>query len=347
MNSFEIRPIQPIDSNALTNLRTSAADTGDITVAFPYRIDPYTALTYLGDRSQTIVAVQPSGKLIGAATVTFFDDVQFDGAMQPTAYLSNLIVHPEHRRQGVGRALARRRIALAHERFGQGCLITAMIQSGNAGSFRVAKSWSGSAVGSLETTILKTRSKPPRKRAQYRVREARSDELDAFAAQSNRFYRSHHFYTPQSAETLTAWLQTSPLPTPFHSIHIVEDRTGHLLAGIAVSETFRVREMAILNLSTPLKMLNKLLRVVPESGVMKQLDITHVWCLSGKQAAATYLLRAIQHQWHQKADVIACAYDPTGTVREIISEPRWIPKGKVTLVASQLPSEQSRTFPLA
>jgi len=149
---YELRPVGVDDFQALVTLGRASADTGRVRVAAHYVRNPVDARAALNPDLEWVVA-EEGAELIGAAHVSF-GEREVEGSLHPCACLSGLMVHPDHRRRGVAKALTEWRL----QRAGPDAVVVAAIQSGNVGSVANARSWTTQIFGSL--TIPVSRSGP-------------------------------------------------------------------------------------------------------------------------------------------------------------------------------------------
>ncbi|HFQ95389.1 MAG TPA: GNAT family N-acetyltransferase, partial [Anaerolineae bacterium] len=132
-----LRPLTPDDGPAFARLLLASPDTGRIHLTPHYVVDPCEAIRASQEDDFLGVVAETPGfdGLVGAGLVRF-GRAQIEGEVRPYAFLNPLIVHPDHRRQGIATALVRWRVQAARDRFGDAAVIWALIQRGNVGSVR-------------------------------------------------------------------------------------------------------------------------------------------------------------------------------------------------------------------
>lgn len=335
-STFAIRPVGPDDGEALLRLALSSPDTGMIQIAPRYHIDAYQAAITLISDSHTMGFVaehSSTGEVIGSGFLSL-SRIYYEEQLRDCAWLHNLQVHPDYRRQGIATRLAQHRVAQGRERVGENGVIAASIQQGNTGSFQVAQTWSRQLVGEVRNGAVGIRQKPPQVLNNIGIRAFDSDDLPRIADALNSFYDGWNFYVPHSDEELAAWLAKTPFSSPFRHYYVAENGGGQLVAGIAIVEEYRVVEMQVEHLPLALQLLNKILKLVPNDGRMRQLSVSKLWHAPGHLQTARYLWETVRWQWRERASTITFAYDPNSPLKEIFKTPPWIPQTSFTYAVS-------------
>lgn len=329
-----IRQMQPADGQALAALFAHSPDGGRFAIAARYHIDPYLAMHALDPGVVGVVAERPStGDLVGMGLVQL-GACCVGGEKRPYALLTSLMVHPDYRRQGIASRLAQWRVDYARQRFGEDVLLLAFIQQGNDPSLAVAQTWAQQIGGELQSSLMRVRSKPPRPVAGVIVRAAQPADLESVAAGMNEFYRDHALYRPETAATLTAWLQSSPFDTPIRRLFVAESEADGIVAGLAVTEQCRLTTMEVQRMPGLVRLLNKVVHMVPPDGVLRQLGVSKMWYAPGRQEAAQYLWQSIRWQSRHQGSHLVCSYDPRGNLPGVLRLPFWLPKGSSVLAAA-------------
>lgn len=340
---FTFREMTDDDGQLLSALYESSPDTGNIQVAPQYHLDAYTASTAMYKNAIGVVAEADGEKgLVGAGFVSF-SRCQFEGALRNCAVLKGLVVHPHYRRRGIAQQLVAWRVEYARKRVGEEGVLVAAIQEKNEGSFAVARSWSQQFAGELRNGVIRMRTAPPDVVPELTVRPVMTDDTQAVVDQLNAFYQGYNFYEPYTVDSLTEWLQETPLDTPFRHYYVVSDKAGNLLAGLAVIEQHRLVEMRVDQMPIAVNLINKLVKLVPEDRKLRQLSATKIWFAHDHIEEARFLWETIRWQWHERGNTLTFAYDSRSPLKKVFDVPFWLPQARLQLaVHAPVPMREER-----
>jgi len=249
--------------------------------------------------------------------------VQFNDQVLPLAFLDNLKVREEFRGQGLGYQIASWRIQQARETFGNDCVIgTGMLQE-NLASRGVAKKWCREFVGPLHVFVMPTRLQAPKSPSGITVREIETREYEEFATKQNTFHKNYNSYMPGDANSITRLLQISPGGKKIYRIYVAVDASGTLLAGAQVWFRGLIKSDTINNPPTPLRILNRVLHLLPADFVIRDAAVTGLWHSPGQLQAAQYLWEMIRYLSKDQATTIAAGFDPRDPIQAAIKLKPW------------------------
>ena len=332
MTEISLRRLEPTDGQALADLFSFSPDGGQFAISPQYQIDPYQALIELAPNSAGVVAELPNtGEIVGVGLVQI-EERLVAGTLTPCAALHSLTVHPSYRRQGIATRLAQWRITYAHEQMGEGGAILAFIQKGNSGSLAAAEKWGAVRNQHIRNSLIRTRQKPPTAVSHVTIRKAIPAEYEQIAHSLNAFYGEYDLYMPHTAKTLTAWLDETLFKRPFRHYYVAVDNKNQPLAGLAIAEQFRIVTMHVQNMPAPVRLLNKLVKMVPTDGILRQLSVSKLWYAPSQLRAAKFLWESMRWQLRDVGAHLLHSYDSRSPVVKIISPPFWMPKGAAVIV---------------
>lgn len=346
MTEFSLRQMRPDDSARVANLYESAPDTGRIALRVHYTIDPYLALVGTQKTTIGVVAETENAALVGAGVVKLIK-IWFQDREHDAAILGNLVVHPEHRGNGIATALAHKRIEIARDNSTDDVIILAGIQEKNERSFAVAHKWLTNFVGEFQTAFIPMLRKTPRIESGIHVREASIDDFVGFAKSFNHFYADYAFAPKLSVNSLAQWLSHSLINRRTRHLYVAVNDDNKLLAGFAVAESYTAREFHVRNMPAWMSLINRVVHVVPENGVMRPITATRLWYLPGHTNALQYAWNSIRFQYQDRANAMLFYYDPRSHLQNVLKIPFWLPRGKITLVAqtAEMPPSNSFVYP--
>ena len=332
--AYVLRPMVPEDGAKLVELALSSPDTGQIQVAARYHLDAYQANVALHpDTAGVVAAVPGTGEIVASAFVSLHDYC-YEGELRQCAWLHNLLVRPNYRRQGIATKLAEWRVDYARERIGDEGIVAAIIQKGNEGSFAVARTWCRQFQGEVRSGAVDMRRRPPKTLNGVVVRTAVPDDFEPIAYGLNRFYDEYNFFAPQTTDSLAEWLAKSPFGRPFRHYYVAVNQAGSILAGLAISEQYRISEMEVQHLPAAMRLLNRLVRFVPADGRLRQISAHKVWFAHGQLRAARYLWDSMRWQWRERGNTVTFRYDPRSPLKDVFRSPLWMPEGSFTFALS-------------
>jgi predicted N-acetyltransferase YhbS len=346
MTKFFLRQMRPDDSARIAALYERAPDTGRIALRVHYKIDPYLALVGTQKSTIGVVAESENATVVGAGVVKL-SKVRFQDHEHDAALLGNLVVHPDHRGNGIATALAHKRIEIARENCKGDVIILAGIQEKNERSFAVAHKWLTNIVGDFQTAFIPLLRRNPGTERGVRIRRAVQEDFVGFANNFNYFYANYAFAPELSADSLAQWLSHSLIDRPTRHLYVAVDVDDKLLAGFAVAESYTAREIHVRNVPAWMGLVNRVVHVVPKDGIMRPLTVTRLWHVPGQASALQDAWNSIRFQYQDRANAVLLYYDPRSRLQNVLGIPFWLPKGKITLVAqtAKMPPPSSFIYP--
>jgi GNAT superfamily N-acetyltransferase len=323
-SEVSLRQLTPLDGDAYASLMAASPDTGRIGVSQLFQIDAYQALaTMHGDFIGVVAEHSQYQGFVGGGLIRF-GECQFEGGLRPYALLNTLVVHPSFRRRGIASELAQWRFDCARKRVGLNGAIWAIIQRGNIGSELTARKWRGQFLKDRLTLIpLKPRTSPPKLTRDYEVRRVPQDKFRLVSEQVNRFYQSYNMYTPRSEAALATWLSMTPFEKPFRHMLVVNDSRGEAIAGLVVTEMYKLRTLKVVTSPLIARFANRLLHVVPPDYIMREVCLSHIWFAPGLQKAAKFLLESVRWEWRDRASSLMVWVDSHSPHIDILDLHPW------------------------
>lgn len=322
-SSFVLREMQPSDGPALKRLMEHDPPSPGMAMTTRFRVDPYQAWHTLKPSFVGVVAEAPdTGDLAGAATVSF-DEMQFEDQILPSAFLENLKVHHAYRRRGLGTQLAQWRIDTARARVGENGVILTGTTTDNTASIATMNKWAAQFNSSLMTVPRPARARPPRLPSGVAIRPAEPADFAAIAEKSNRFHAHYNFYPPLSPENLAASLRDV-----LH-YRVAVDSGGNLRAGALLSVRGQLMVDEFSHIPLPLRLANRLLRMLPPDGVLRFMEVAFFWF--DEPAVGRCLWDYIRWEFRQHVNGIGAVFDVRGPLKDVLQVRPWqMPKIRLT-----------------
>lgn len=340
MSAVRIREELDADREAVGALAASSVDGGAVSFRTTPLVSPEAAAEP-GRTSVRLVAERPGSGIVGAASVTV-GRFRYRDADRPFALLSGLVVHPAHRREGIGGALARERLARGEEIGGAGVVFLADIQRGNAPSLAAARRWATAWTGPAIALPVRMARRAPT--SSLELREARAEDLAAEAVGWARSADGREFARVRTELQLREWLAATPFADPVNRCFVALDN-GTVVAGMTVRETGRLRTMTVTRMPAHIRVANIALHVVPRDGVLRNVEVDHLWFAPGRVDAGRALWEHARWTLRESGTTLVINLDERDPVRRAVGQRPWTPSTSfVTAVRADEPPRADRLF---
>jgi predicted N-acetyltransferase YhbS len=327
---YELRTARPEDFEQLTALGIACADTGNVGVFPKYLRNPVEAAAALKPELEWVVAESDAG-LIGSGQV-LFGETEVEGEVYRGATLATLMVHPEHRRKGIAKALTRWRL----ERAGPDAVVAAAIQAGNEGSFANARGWATQIFGELTLPVNEVARREPDTHG-LRVREIRDHEWAAAAGGLAEFERGWNLRTPETGTSLRKRVERTLDGTRL-SHYYVALAGERIVGGFELFESSVLQTFVVERLPPVLRLLNVSLRFLPPGGEVRNSPVTRFWF--EEPSVGRTLWESARFRGSEIGNAVGTQFDARGPLAEIVHTKRLRPKGTLA-VAVRSPVELS------
>ena len=327
---FTLRVLQPSDNLALVKLITEFD--GDLTTRF--QVDPYLAILSGTEFRTRGVVVEYEGYdgIVGMGTVRF-SKVQYKDEVLPLAFLDGLKVHKDYRGNGLGYQIASWRIQKAMEEFGeQGVIATGMLHDNHA-SHAVASKWCREfAESALDVRFVSMLARRPKVLAGLTVREIDFDEYEEFTHKQNNFYRQYNLYPPSSPNSIANALDVSVEGQKPYRYFVAIDVSGNLVAGAQTWARGLLKSDTVNNPPRVLRVLNKLVHVLPPDFTLRDVSVSGLWYESGQIKIAQYLWEMLRWECRDQGTILTAGFDSRDPAMNVVSLKPWNqPRPKITI----------------
>lgn len=312
-----LRPMTDDDGEAVRHLMEDDPPGQGMRMTTRFLVNPVVAWRTLKPDMTGVVAVAPDdGRVVGVASVSF-EDVLYNGQVVPSAFLGNLKVHHDFRRQGIAKALAAWRVRTAEERIGPYGVILTGTSKDNVASQNTMKTW-----GAELHDQQMLRPRPPIHRqpttAGLRVIAPEPTHDEEIIEKANRFYADYQLYTPLTPRRL-AEIRDSGAPVAHY--RIVTDGGGAVVAGIMLSLRGLLMVEDVSNVPPPLRVMNVFLRVLPSDGRIRLCEAAYLWY--DNPDAARLLWQHIRWEFRDRASAFGYPLDPRSPLIDLFNFKPW------------------------
>ncbi|MCP4220917.1 MAG: GNAT family N-acetyltransferase [bacterium] len=343
--NITIRQMKPEDGLEVAALAAASPDNGLVTFRLDYQVDAWSAMEAQYERRVGVVAIKNGTRVVGAADVSF-GECMYEAGLFPYAHFAHLVVHPGFRRLGIASRLCAWLMEHApkeldphhmgkdphHMGVESKFIAYGYIQKGNRGSQGAVRKVFPDFTGPITAVPFKTLSKEPRPVPGLDVRKVDSERLAGVVEGLNKFAENHNFFQPQTGETLTAWCEKTLFGEPFRHYYVAMDSQNNIVAGMGVTEMYRLRVLTVVKMPSLMRVLNRVLRLVPPEGVLRELVVDKVWFAPGAEEAARYLWDRVRWEWSDGANVVDVFMDPAGPLIEVFRIRPWTIKADLDVV---------------
>lgn len=332
--NITFRQMKASDAPAIAKLFKNSPDAGQVSFTPYYNIDIFEAFLLGHPEMVGVVAESTDVEGVIGSNIMNFGHCYFEGELRPYAMGNLAKVHPNYRRQGIATQMKQWLIDYTYQKTGNETVIWSLIQKGNISSQKTVQKWYKQFGGQIIVYPAKMLNKPPSPIQNLSVRVAKPSELAEISQQLNQFYTGYNFYEPQNAEHLTHWLAQTPFEEPFRHYMVVTDKSNQILAGMALIEEYRVRGLHITDMPFVMEMLNKLVKLLPSDGIMREVLADKIWYAPGHLTAAQYLWDTLRWQWRDKGNVMRVMVDANSPIVDIFRLRPWTLKSEMAMAAA-------------
>jgi predicted N-acetyltransferase YhbS len=343
MTEFTLRPMGPGDGPGLDRLLREEAQTTAIALTTEYQHDVYAALVAQHPSLFGVVAEAPGINGLAGMATAFLQEVTIAGQPYPAAYLENLKVRSDLRRQGLGGRLAAWRIEEAERRSGgRELVVMAGMDASNAGSIATARRWATQILGPLTVRIARTGGSAPR--SGILVRPLDDRDVEAVINGAREYFTAYDLVPTLSPGYLAELLAPTALRDAIRQYRVAVDADGAILGGAGVTERFKLMVDRVERIPLPLAVIGRLTGMLPGDRRFRSVELFLSWHRPGRRDAARTLWQAIRAEWRDHATGVGALVDPRSSLLETMPVGR-LPGPNVSLnvaVRSPVPIAEDR-----
>jgi predicted N-acetyltransferase YhbS len=308
MTEFRLRPMASGDGPAMDRLLREEAQTTAIALTTYYRHDVVASLLAQHPTLFGVVAEVPGEDRLAGMATAFMQDLTVGGRPYRTAFLENLKVRSDLRRQGLGGRLAAWRIEEAERRAGGELVVMTVMDSTNTASLATARQWSTQILGPMTVRIARMAGNS-RAQSDIRIRPLEDADLPAVVDGARAFFADYDLVPIITPGLLRDMLAATPLGDPIRQYRVAVGPDGTILAGTGVGERYKVMVDRIDRIPLPLAVLGRLTGILPADRTLRSVELFLTWHRPGRADAATALWDAIRFEWRDRATGVGALVD--------------------------------------
>jgi predicted N-acetyltransferase YhbS len=321
---FGFRPVEPEDSPALAQLVSSSPSSGSASFTYDYQAGVLDIHKAFADDLHGIVATV--GSSVIGMVLGDLRQVQWEGQVCQAAYVSNLRVQQNYRRQGVARGILSYGYKYTEKLLGADAMVYAAVPEGNV-SLALTEAYKCQTTGAIQGGVVPMLRSAPEVKPGLTVRAVDQDDLAPVANGMNEFYREHNLWSPVTPSVLDGFRNTQVAEIRPNQLYVVT-RNNRITAGLSLSNRTKLIRMKIANVPGYARLLGSLLGVLPRDGLLRALTVRHVWFADGELASARYLWQCLRHTLRDQGNALGIAYDPRDKLAAVFRIPFWLPMFK-------------------
>jgi predicted N-acetyltransferase YhbS len=321
---FAFRPVEPDDNPALAQLVSASPSSGPASFTYDYRAGVLDVHRAFAEDLHGIVAT--AGSSVIGMVLGDVRQVQWEGQVCQAAYVSNLRVAQNYRRQGVARGILDYGTEYAEKLLGADPMVYTAIPEGNV-TLALTEAYQCQITGAIQGGVVPMSRSAPAAKPGLAVRAVVQDDLAAVANGMNGFYPEHNLWSPASASVLGSFLNTEVAGIRPNQLYVAT-RDHQITAGLSVSNRTELIRMQITNLPGYARWLGALLGILPRDGILRALTVRHVWFADGELESARYVWQHLRHALRDQGNCLGIAYDPRDKLASVFRIPFWLPMFK-------------------
>ncbi len=262
--------------------------------------------------------------------------IQVKGQLYPALLIYGLVVQPEYRNHELGVLLRSKLLNWAIQNFDKDKLVV-YAYTQKPGPDEQSKA----ANRHLALTPVKTLPSV-RIGSGSPVREASQADFTFIIQGLNEFYRNYDFYVPQTNAGLSEWLTPKKLDGIELSLakyYVIPDKSGSIQAGLGIFNTTLLYDVQVTQVPTPVRLLNKILKVIPEDGFLKLLQVSRIWYSAGQLPLARKLWGEVRAIENTRGSSLVVSFDPGTPLKDLFNLPFTHLTSKISLIVHLAPAE--------
>jgi hypothetical protein len=202
----------------------------------------------------------------------------------------------------------------------------------NHASHAVASKWCREfAESAFDVRLVPTLTKRPRALAGVNVREIDFQEYEEFSNKQSAFYSQYNLYAPGNPGSIAKALDVSVEGRKPYRYFVAVDAHGNLLAGAQTWSRGLLKTDTINNPPAPLRVLNKVFRLLPSDFTIRDIAVSGLWYEPGQAKVAQFLWEMMRWACRDQGTTLVAGFDSRDPAMNIVNLKPWNqPRPKIT-----------------
>ena len=185
-------------------------------------------------------------------------------------------------------------------------------------------------------------TRKPKSVAGITIREIEPRDHEEFAVKQNAFYINHNLYASSDPTSIARALSVSADGKKPCRFFVAVDSQGNLLAGAQTWARGILKSDTINNPPPPLRILNKVLHLLPSDFTVRDVAVNGFWYEAGQLKVAQYMWEMLRWECRELGTTLAASFDSRDPAMNIAALKPWHQPRPKTTIAIHAPTAINR-----
>lgn len=164
------------------------------------------------------------------------------------------------------------------------------------------------------------------------MREIEPAEYQEFTNKQDSFFKQYNLYAPSGPDSIVHALSVSVEGKKPYRYYAAVDARGNLLAGAQTWARGLLKSDTFNNPPRPLRVLNKVLHLLPPDFTIRDVGVNGLWYESGQIKVAQFFWEMLRWECRDQGTILAAGFDSRDPAMNIVTLKPWNqPRPKITV----------------